>query len=86
MGLGSDLPLGIPADVAAKMDTFIPEAGRLQGIELGPKQMEAIAQMQQMQQVVSQPSSITETVATIDELAELGFLPKEIQAESSRNA
>jgi len=83
MGLGSDLPLGIPADVAAKMDTFMPEAGRLQGIELGPKQMEAIAQMQQ---VVSQPSSITETVATIDELAELGFLPKEIQAESSRNA
>ena len=47
------------------------------GMGLGPKQMEPNRADAQ----ASQPPSIAETVATIDEMAELGFLPKAIRAE-----
>ena len=78
MGLPG-LPLGIPADVAAKMRAMVPNAGQLPpGLALDPDQL---AMMAQMQQAMSQPLSPPETLATIDELFELGFLPKAIQAE-----
>ena len=78
MGLPG-MPLGIPADVAAKMRAMVPNAGQLPpGLALDPDQM---AMMAQMQQAMSQPLSPPETLATIDELFELGFLPKAIQAE-----
>lgn len=79
MGLPG-LPQGIPADVAAKMRAMVPNnAGQLPpGLALDPDQM---AMMAQMQQAMSQPLSPPETLATLDELFELGFLPKAIQAE-----
>lgn len=70
---------GIPADVAARMREMMPNAGQLPpGMTLDP---ERAAMMARMQQSMSAPLSPPETLATIDELFELGFLPKTIQTE-----
>lgn len=70
---------GVPADVAAKMGAMMPDGGTLPpGMAIGPGQM---AMMARMQQSMSQPLSPAETLATLDELTELGFLPKAMQTE-----
>ena len=70
---------GMPADVAARMREMMPNAGQLPpGMTMDPDQM---AMMARMQQAMSAPLSPPETLATIDELFELGFLPKAIQTE-----
>ena len=42
---------------------------------------DTMAMMARMQQAMAQPLSPAETLATIDELFELGFLPKTVQIE-----
>lgn len=70
---------GIPADIAAKLGTMMPNAGQLPaGMALDPDQMAMLADLQQ---AMSEPLSSPETVATIDELFALGLLPQPIQAE-----
>lgn len=67
---------GMPPDVAAKMREMMSGAGQLpadSGIDS--------EQMARMMQAMSRPLSPPETVAVIDELAEVGFLPKAIQSE-----
>ncbi len=49
------------------------------GVQLDPQQAAMLAQMQQM--MAQPPLSPAETVATLDELAEIGLLPKPMQAE-----
>jgi hypothetical protein len=69
----------VPADMAAKMAALMPSAGQLPaGMGLEPDQM---AMLVRLQQSMAEPLSPQETVATIDELADLGFLPKPIQNE-----
>lgn len=67
----------LPPEVSAQMAALMPGAGQLPpGMAIDP------AMMAQVQQMLSQPPlSPPETLATIDELFELGFLPKPIQAE-----
>jgi hypothetical protein len=76
-GLMGGLPPGasIPPDIAAKMGALMPGAGQLPaGID-----PEMMARAQQM---LSQPPlSPPETIAAIDEMFELGFMPKAIQTE-----
>jgi hypothetical protein len=67
----------IPPEMAARMSAMMPAGGQMPA-GLGPDQM---AMMARLQQAMGEPLSPAETVATIDELAELGFLPKPIQAE-----
>ena len=69
----------IPADVAAHMRALMPGLGQLPaGAGMGPDQ---IAMLAGIQQAMGEPLSPPQTVAAIDELAELGFLPPAIQAE-----
>jgi hypothetical protein len=68
MGMG----MAVPPEMAAKMGSLMP------GMALEPEQMAAMARMQQ---AMSQPLSPRETLASIDALTELGFLPQPIQAE-----
>lgn len=69
----------IPPDIAAKMGSMMPGLGQLpEGSGLDPEQA---AMMATLQQAMRQPLSPRETVAVIDELFELGFLPKTIHAE-----
>lgn len=71
--------MAIPPEMAAKMGTMMPGGGQLPpGMGLDPEQM---AMLTQMQRSMNEPLSPTETLATIDELFELGFLPKSIQGE-----
>lgn len=71
--------MAIPPDIAAKMGTMMPGLGQLPpGMNLDPEQM---AMMAQMQRSMNEPLSPRETLATIDELFELGFLPKAMQSE-----
>ena len=78
-GLPGGAGMSIPPELAAKMGAMVPGAGQLPpGMALDPQQMAMLANMQQM---MSQPLSAAETVATMDELFELGFLPKAIQGE-----
>ena len=78
-GIGLGLGGGMPPEMAAKMDALMPNAGQLPpGMALAPDQM---AMMARMQQAMGQPLSPPETLATIDELFDLGFLPKAIQTE-----
>jgi hypothetical protein len=71
--------MAIPPEMAAKMGAMMPGVGQLPpGMGLGPEQM---AMMAQVQRSMSEPLSPAETLATIDELFELGFLPKSIQGE-----
>ena len=82
MAMGGGLPQGIPADVAAKMSSMFPGVsgmGQLPaGMALDPDQMAGLASIQQ---AMSQPLSPPETLATIDALFEVGFLPKAMHAE-----
>ena len=69
----------IPADVAAKMGALAPGIGQMPaGMGLAPDQM---AMMASIQQAMGEPLSPQETIATIDELADLGFLPEAVQTE-----
>lgn len=75
------LPAGasIPPEIAARMTALMPGAGTMPaGMGLDADQM---ALLQRAQQAMSEPLSPPETVATIDELSELGFVPKAMQAE-----
>jgi hypothetical protein len=74
------LPIGgMPADVAARMGSLMPGLGQLPaGLATDPAQA---ASMARMVEAMGRPLSPGETVAAIDELAELGFLPKAIQSE-----
>ena len=81
LGSMPNMPSGmsIPPELAAKMGAMVPGGGLLPpGMAFDPQQMAMLANMQQM---MSQPPSPAETIATIDELFELGFLPKAIQGE-----
>ena len=78
-GMPGGAGMSIPPELAAKMGAMVPGAGQLPpGMAFDPQQMAMLANMQKM---MSQPLSAAETVATIDELFELGFLPKAIQGE-----
>ena len=68
----------MPPDIMAKMQALMSSSGPPGGTDLDPEQA---AMMARMQQSMAQPLSPPETVATIDELFELGFLPKPMQAE-----
>ncbi len=82
MAMGGGLPQGIPADVAAKMSSLMPGVsgmGQLPpGMALDPDQMAGLASIQQ---AMSQPLSPAQTLATLDALFEVGFLPKAMHAE-----
>ena len=79
MGIGSGMPAGLPPEMAAKMGSLMPGLGQMPaGMALDPEQTAAMARMQQ---AMSQPLSPRETLASIDALTELGFLPKPVQAE-----
>ena len=82
MAMGGGLSQGIPADVAAKMGSLMPGVsgmGQLPaGLALDPDQMAGLASIQQ---AMSQPLSPPETLAAIDALFEVGFLPKAMHAE-----
>jgi len=78
-GLAGGMNGAVPADMAAKMAALMPSAGQLPaGMGLEPDQM---AMLVRLQQSMAEPLSPQETIATIDELADLGFLPKPIQNE-----
>ena len=72
-GMDATMLAGLPPGMAAKMQAMLPA-----GLSLDAKQM---AMMQDVQTAMAHPLSPPETVATIDELAELGFLPPAIQTE-----
>jgi hypothetical protein len=70
---------GLAADTTARMGSLMPALGRMPaGMATDPEQA---AMMARVMESMSRPLSPGETVATIDELAELGFLPKPIQGE-----
>ena len=78
MALGGMPPgASMPPEMAAAMAKLMPNAGQLPpGMAIDP------AMMARAQQMLSQPPlSPPETLATIDELFELGFLPKAMQSE-----
>jgi hypothetical protein len=84
---GAGIPLGglpqgmsIPPEMAAMLGTMMSgAAGQLPpGMVMDPEQMAMIARMQQ---AMNEPLSPAETHATIDELFELGLLPKPMQTE-----
>ena len=61
------------------MGSLMPGIGQMPaGMGADPEQA---AMMARMMEALSRPLSPAETVATIDELADLGFLPKAIQGE-----
>lgn len=79
MGMGIGTGMAVPPEMAAKMGSLMPGLGQLPaGMALDPEQMAAMARMQQ---AMSQPLSPRETLASIDALTELGFLPQPVQAE-----
>ena len=70
---------GIPPEMAARMGEMMPNVVNLPpGMAQGGDQM---AMMQRAMVAMSQPLSPPQTLAAIDELAELGFLPKAMQTE-----
>lgn len=78
---GMGLPPGaaMPPEMMTRLQAMMPDAGQLPpGVASNP---DAMAMMARMQQAMAQPLSPPETLATIDELAELGFLPKAMQTE-----
>lgn len=78
-GLAGGTGLSVPPDVAARMSSLMPGAGQLPpGLAMDPQQM---AMMSRALQAMNQPLSPADTLATIDELFELGFMPKAIQGE-----
>lgn len=69
----------VPPEMLARMNTLMPGGGQLPpGLGLDAEQQAALARMQQ---AMSQPLPVPETLATIDELFELGFLPPAVQTE-----
>ncbi len=76
-GMPAGLGGAIPADMTAKMSALMPGIGQMPA-GLAPDQ---IAMTASIQQAMGQPLSPGETIASIDELAELGFLPKAVQTE-----
>ena len=75
MGMGG----AVPPEVAAQMRALMPGLGQMPAaMAMEPDQM---AMLERMQQAMGEPLSPAQTIATIDEMAELGFLPKAIQAE-----
>jgi len=79
-GLGAmgGMGLGGPGseEMMARMRAMMPAAGQLPaGTGVDPEQMA------RMMQAMSQPLSPPETLAVIDEMTEIGFLPKAMQAE-----
>jgi hypothetical protein len=78
-GMGAVGAGAMTPEMAAKMSALMPGLGQMpSGAGLGPDQM---AMMARIQQAMGEPLSPAETVATIDELADLGFLPKPMQTE-----
>lgn len=67
----------VPPEMMAHMRSVMPGIGQMPA-GLDPEQAAAMAQMQQ---AMAHPLSRSETMAVIDELQELGFLPKAIHAE-----
>ena len=80
MALGGMPPgASMPPEMAAAMAKLMPNGGQLPtGMAMDSEQM---AMMARAMQALNEPLSPAETLATIDELFELGFLPKAIQAE-----
>lgn len=71
MGMG-----GVPPEMVTKMHELMPGAGQLPaGTGIGPEQMASVMQ------AMSRPLSPLETLAVIDEMTEVGFLPKAMQSE-----
>jgi len=78
-GLAGGAGGAVPADVAAKMAGLMPGGGQLPaGLGLDLEQMAMLAGLQKS---MAEPLSPQETIATLDELADLGFLPRPIQSE-----
>ncbi len=83
---GPGMPIGglpqgmsIPPELAARMGAMMPNAGQLPaGMAMDPEQM---AMLSRVMQAMNEPLSPAETLATVDELFELGFLPKAMQTE-----
>ena len=72
MGLGA----AGSAEMMARMQAMLPGVGQLPaGSGIDPEQMARVMQ------AMSQPLSPPETLAVIDEMAEIGFLPKAMQSE-----
>ena len=72
MGLGA----AGSEEMMARMRSMMPAGGQLPaGTGIDPEQMA------RMMQAMSQPLSPPETLAVMDEMAEIGFLPKAMQAE-----
>ena len=78
-GMAGMMPGGaaIPPEILARMGAML-QGAMAPGMALDPAQM---AMMARAQQSLGEPLSPTDTIATIDELFELGFLPKAIQTE-----
>jgi len=79
-GAATGLGVGAaPAELTARMRELMPGSGQMPaGMGLAPDQM---AMMASMLQAMGEPLSPAQTIATIDELAELGFLPIAVQTE-----
>jgi hypothetical protein len=75
-GVPGGLPIGGNAEMMARMREMMPGVGQLPaGTGIDPDQMARVMQ------AMSQPLSPPETLAVIDEMAEVGFLPKAMQTE-----
>lgn len=76
-GLPGGMPGGMSAEVIAQMQRLMPPgaAALPPGAGISPDMMARV------QQAMSQPPSPPETLAVVDEMFELGFMPKAIQAE-----
>jgi hypothetical protein len=72
--------MGMSADMSGQLAALLPEGGRLPP-GTGTAGADPQAMMARIQQAMGQPLSPAETSATLDELAELGFLPRAMQAE-----
>lgn len=78
MPSGMAMPGGMPA-MGGMLGKLAPNAGSLPAdMALSAEQIEMMAEAQA---AMSQPLSPLETMNTIDELSELGFLPKPVQTE-----
>ncbi len=76
-GMPGGMPPGMSAEMHARMQSLMqPGVAALPpGAGISPDMMARV------QQAMGQPLSVPETLATVDELFELGFMPKAIQAE-----
>jgi hypothetical protein len=73
------VPSAIPPEFESAMRARMPSAGQLTaGTDYDPRQAEMMARVQQS---MAQPLTLPETLATIDDMTNLGFFPKAMQAE-----